>query len=69
MRSFPAASPPMPALERCGLAPPRRNLLVTARAVGALPGSVREVVRASFTPEVYRLRALLGLEAAYQRPK
>ncbi|MCL6567844.1 MAG: hypothetical protein K6T35_02920, partial [Meiothermus silvanus] len=43
------------------------NLLVSARAVGALPGSVREVVRASFTPEIYRPRTLPGLEAAYQR--
>lgn len=43
------------------------NLLVTARAVGALPGSVREVVRASFTPKTYRPRTLPGLEAAYQQ--
>jgi len=43
------------------------NLLVTSRAVGALPGSVREAVRASFTPETHQPRPLPGLEAAYQR--
>jgi len=43
------------------------NLLVGARAVGAVEGSVREIVRASVELKAYEPRELRGLEEAYAR--
>lgn len=43
------------------------NLLVGARAVGAVKGPIREVVRASVRLQTYVPRALKGLDEAYAR--
>lgn len=43
------------------------NLLVGAKAIGAVEGSIREVVRASVELQTYVPRELKGLEEAYAR--
>jgi rhamnulokinase len=42
------------------------NLLITARAVGAMQGDIRAVVRNSFPTQLYTPRELPGISEAYQ---